>query len=98
MRFFYAGERYPFHCLTSIPTFIILDLKTKSLRGIISNHAKATPIKRVEMTDSYLILQGDENNRVWSMMVNRDTGKLSASVSGEQYGFLLFGSCTLLPK
>jgi hypothetical protein len=81
----------------NIPTFIKVDFKNKTLSGLNSADSKKTAIKRVEKTDRYMILQGFENFRVWSMMVTSETGKMSASVSGEDYGFLLFGACTVLP-
>ncbi|WP_300455669.1 hypothetical protein [Desulfobacula sp.] len=81
----------------NLPTFIEVDVKEKVLREFNTPDSKTSAIKRVEMADSQLILQGAENQRVWSMMVTSETGKMSASVSGEDYGFLLFGACTVLP-
>ncbi|MCK5795146.1 MAG: hypothetical protein KAH12_10585 [Anaerolineales bacterium] len=80
----------------NLPTFIKVDFKEKVLKGFNTPDLKTTAIKRVEMADRQLILQGAENQRVWSMTVTSETGKMSASVSGEAYGFLLFGACTAL--
>lgn len=81
----------------NIPTFIKVDFKEKTLSEFNIPNSKTTAIKRVEMEDTHLILQGAENQRAWSMMVTSETGKMSASVTGEGYGFLLFGACTVLP-
>ena len=80
----------------NIPTFIKIDFKDKTLGSLNSNGSKTTAIKNFEQADEHLVLQGAENKRAWSMMVTGETGKMSASVSGEGYGFLLFGSCTPL--
>ena len=37
-----------------------------------------TSIKNIEQFDSNLILQGVEGNRVWSIVIAKDTGKMSA--------------------
>lgn len=81
----------------NIPTFIRIDLENKKLMDINSTGSKTTAIKNIEQAAGKLILQGAENQRAWSMMVTKDTGEMSASVSGEDYGFLLFGDCTVLP-
>jgi hypothetical protein len=80
----------------NIPTFIKVDFKNKVLKGVDTD-SRTTAIKNFEQGDGHMILQGAENQRVWSMMVTSETGKMSGSVSGEGYGFLLFGACTVLP-
>ncbi len=65
--------------------------------GVNGADSKTTSIKTFEQTDGQLILQGAENQRVWSMLITKENGKMSASVSGSDYGFLLFGACTVLP-
>lgn len=81
----------------NIPTFIKVDFKAKTLSGVDISDSRTTPIKHFEQGDGHLMLQGAENKRGWSTIVNQETGKLSSSVSGEGYGFLLFGTCTVLP-
>ena len=81
----------------NIPTFIKIDFKNKSLMGVDGANSKTTPIKNFEMAGEQLILQGSQNQRVWSMILTKNTGTMSSSVSGLDYGFLLFGACTVLP-
>lgn len=78
----------------NVPSFIKIDFKKKSLGSLDETDPKVTEIKAFEKDDVHLILQGSENQRAWSMMVEIETGKMSASVSTDDYGFLLFGKCT----
>lgn len=82
----------------NIPSFIKVDFKENILSAFNNAAPRTSPIKRVETAGRQLILQGAENQRAWSMIVTIETGKLSASVSGENYGFLLYGACTDLPE
>lgn len=84
--------------VVNIPMFIKVDFKKNILSGFNSTDSRKTAIKAFEQADGHVILQGGENQRAWSMMVTSETGSMSASVSGENYGFLLFGGCTLLPQ
>lgn len=81
----------------NIPTFIKVDFNAKTLSGVDIADSRTTPIKSLEQSDGRIMLQGAENQRGWSTIVNQETGKLSSSVSGEGYGFLMFGTCTVLP-
>lgn len=81
----------------NLPTFIKVDFINKQLSGMDTADSRTTAIKNFEQGDGYLILQGAENKRVWSMMLNSETGDMSSSVSGDGYGFILFGACTVLP-
>ena len=55
---------------------------------------QTTPIKQLEQFDGSMILQGVEDSRPWSMVIAKDTGKMSATVADEQSGFVIFGACT----
>ena len=43
-----------------------------------------------------IILQGVENGRGWSIVISEETGKMSATVAGDEIGFIVFGACTPL--
>jgi hypothetical protein len=81
----------------NIPTFIKVDFKAKTLSGVDSTDSRTTPIKNFEQGEGLMMFQGAENQKGWSTIVNQETGKLSSSVTGEDYGFLMFGACTVLP-
>ena len=56
---------------------------------------RTTKIRNLERLDNSLILQGIQNGRAWSMIINVTTGKVTLSASDEQAGFAIFGACTL---
>jgi hypothetical protein len=42
--------------------------------------------------DGNMILQGVEGRRAWSMVITKETGKMTATVSDHQFGFVVFGA------
>ena len=80
----------------NIPRFITVDAKKKTLTGIDADgENESTKIKSVELNGGKTILQGSENNRGWSIVINPETGRMAASVLDEQTGFIVFGACTV---
>ena len=81
-----------------IPQFVRVDLKRKKIsansrkEGEDKREAKIINFVR---TDGALIMQGTQGHRAWSMVVGEKSGKMSASVSEDRVGFLLFGACTM---
>ena len=78
----------------NIPQFIRVDVKRKSMSGV--GEKESTSIQNVRKADGKTILQGAENGRGWSMVIDQVTGKMSASISDNRVGFLMFGACTPL--
>ena len=81
-----------------LPTvFMFVDFKKKTITGTEADGDKVvSPIRNMEITDSTLILQGIENQRGWSMAVNRQSGEMSLSSTGPDVDFMIFGACTAL--
>jgi hypothetical protein len=78
-----------------IPQFLKIDFAEK----IISSPPGAGPvrttnIRQMESVDGKLILQGVQNGRAWSMVINETSGKVTLSASDDQAGFVVFGACT----
>ena len=79
----------------NIPRFIRVNVKKKQLSGTVgSGDEVTTGIQNVEKKDGKLTLQGAENARAWSVVIDQETGLMSASASDEITGFILFGGCT----
>ena len=79
----------------NLPHFIKLNFTEKTLSTTEAAQKKrATPIKNIEQFDSSMILQGVEDGRPWSVVIAKDTGKMSATVADDQVGFVVFGACT----
>lgn len=76
-----------------LPAFITIDFDKKLLRAM-DQQDRTSPLKHVEHVNGQLVLHGGEAGRGWSMVIQEDTGTLSAAVVGEQIGFVIFGACT----
>ena len=82
-----------------IPQFIRVDFVKKLIVGDVessSGEREKTAIKHLERVDGKMIMQGAERGRGWSMVVGESSGKMSASISEDRTGFLIFGACTML--
>ena len=80
-----------------LPEFLAIDFKQKVVRATEeSGHKQVSPIKNIEQTGTQMILQGVENGYGWSMSIDRKTGRITTTVSGEEAGFMVFGACTAL--
>ena len=52
-----------------------------------------TEIENMERSDGKLVLQGTQNNKGWSMLINEATGKMTITATDDQVGFMVFGAC-----
>jgi len=55
---------------------------------------RTSPIAALETQDAVLVLQGHQNARGWTLVIERATGHLSASAADAGGAFVLAGSCT----
>jgi hypothetical protein len=79
----------------NLPPFVKLNFAEKTLSTTeAAPKQEVTPIKHLESFDSRLILQGVEGGRAWSLIIAKDSGKMTATVSGDRAGFVIFGACT----
>lgn len=83
-----------------IPQFVKVDFEQKTLSGMVGGGDKrTTAIQNVRKVEGRTILQGAENGRGWSLVIDQASGNMSASVAavapdGDRLGFVLFGACT----
>ena len=82
----------------NIPHFLNIDFKSKKVEAV--RHGKETrnsAIRSLERVEGTLVMQGIEAGRGWSIAISEETGKLSASIVGNQIGFVVFGACIAAP-
>ncbi len=78
-----------------LPQFVRIDFQNNIISEAGENtEARKSRIINVKHIDNSVIMQGIENGRSWSMIVEKKTGKMSATVSEERIGFVVFGACT----
>ena len=79
----------------NLPQFLKIDFKEKKISGTWeSGEVLTTKIENMERSDGKLVLQGTQNNKGWSMLINGATGKMTITASDDQVGFVVFGACT----
>jgi hypothetical protein len=79
-----------------LPEFLFVDVKAKVVRATVESPYKEvdSPIRNSEANRSQFILQGIENGHGWSMSIDRASGRMTTSLSGELVSYLIFGACT----
>lgn len=77
-----------------IPRFLTVDFGAKRLSGKTAEGELHTAIQNVQSLDGKQILQGAEGGRGWSIVIDEQTGDMSAAVADQSAGFLVFGACT----
>jgi hypothetical protein len=77
----------------NVPQFIEVDVAKKRLSDAEDGDT-TTAIKHVMHPSGRLILHGDESGRGWSLVISKETGKMSLTVAEDQTDFVIFGACT----
>ena len=75
-----------------LPAVIHVDFAGKALAS--EDGQRTSPIASVEALDTALVLQGYQNGRGWTMVVDRATGQLSATLAEVEGAFVVAGACT----
>jgi hypothetical protein len=82
----------------NFPSIFKVDAAAMKLRNL---HAEPGPqgvessIRNVDHANGKMILSGAEGERGWSVLIHESTGRMSAAVSGDGEGFIIFGQCAL---
>ena len=82
-----------------MPEFINVDFKKKMVHATFDSEIEKTansPIKYSEVSGNQLILQGVENNHGWTMAINKESGRMSIAVVGDEVNYSIFGACKAL--
>ena len=78
-----------------LPQFIRIDFQNNIISEVGENtRQRKSKISNFKRVDNSVILQGIENGRSWSVIVDKETGKMSATTSEARVGFVVFGACT----
>jgi len=79
----------------SVPDFVIVDIKKKTLKTTKANpDDRVTDVSLVESEDGTLVLQGIENQRAFSIIIDELTGRMTASITRDGLTVAVFGACT----
>ena len=75
-----------------LPPVWRVDFAAKQLAS--ADGKRTSPIGALETLDTALVLQGQQNGRGWTLVVERATGHLSVSAADVEGVYVLAGSCT----
>jgi hypothetical protein len=81
--------------LWNVPQFIEVDLKNEKIATTkASRENRETPILKIERSEGFVFLQGIENGRAFSLVVEEKTGIISAAIARTKLTVSVFGACT----
>jgi hypothetical protein len=79
-----------------VPQFVIVDVKAKMLSTTkASERNRTTAIQTVSRSDGLIYLQGVDNGRAFSFVVDEETGRVTVAVSRDGLTVTMFGNCTV---
>jgi hypothetical protein len=73
------------------PAFMRIDVANKAVVG----PKRTTSILFVDKSDTQLLLQGTELGYAWSIAVDQETGRMTATLANRENAIVLFGACTV---
>ena len=80
----------------NITQFIKIDFQNRKVISVGETERKReSAFKNYKKANSRIIIQGSEEGRGWSAVIDEKTGKMSATIIEEGGGFVIFGACIL---
>ena len=77
-----------------IAEFFAINFSEKEIRATGVSSEAVSPIMNQEKTETQIVMQGVENNRGWSAILDRADGTLTLSTVGRDVSYMIFGACT----
>ena len=75
-----------------LPTRLLVSFAQKKLS--VPEGERSSPIHTVEIDPAVLVVQGSQNGRGWSMVIDRASGALSATIADTEGAFIITGTCS----
>ena len=90
------ADCYPAHAAElGVPDFVIVDLKNKKMQTTkASEQTRTTAFSSMSRSGGKIFLQGVENGRAFSFVIDEATGSLTVAVSRDGVAVAAFGACT----
>ena len=77
------------------PQFLEIDLKKAVMATTqASGENRSTPIRNAERTDGKIVLQGMQQGRAFSFVIDEQTGVASIAIAGDGITVTVFAACT----
>jgi hypothetical protein len=82
----------------NIPSFVTVDFAKKTLSTTAASTAqRQTPIAYISRDQDSIFLQGTENGRSFSFVIDKATGRVSIAIAANGFTVSVFGECTPMP-
>ncbi|HHQ48819.1 MAG TPA: hypothetical protein ENK19_08060 [Acidobacteria bacterium] len=82
----------------NIPQFIEIDLAHKVLKTTVaSGQNRSTPIRTLIRENGQIVIQGFENGRAFSFVIDEASGDLNAAIATPAGSNVVFAACTPMP-
>ncbi len=79
----------------NVPSFIEVDLKKKQLSTTEASYEnRVTPFGNMKREGGVIYIQGIENGRAYSLVINEESGLLTVAVGWDGLSVTVFGACT----
>lgn len=77
------------------PRFVKLDFEEEMLRTTeASGENRSTPMKHIEREGDRIFIQGVQDSRAFSIVLDQDSGTASTAIALEGHILAIFGHCT----
>lgn len=81
----------------NVPAFFRVEFEKKKLTAKKQDgQYRESDIGAAEELETVLIIKGTQNDQAWGLVIGKEEGTLSATVTGDQFSFVMFGDCTPL--
>jgi hypothetical protein len=78
-----------------VPDFVVIDMKKKSISTTkSSDESRSTTFTSVQKTSGLIFLQGIENGRAFSFIIEEISGRMTVAVARDGAAVNVFGACT----
>ena len=76
----------------NLPPFLRIDLGQKKVVAMGAETREAV-VRSIETSEEMVVIQGGQPKVGWSLVLNSNTGDMSATVVSDGVGFVIFGDC-----
>jgi len=80
-----------------LPDFLIVDLESKKIKEATTVSLRESSFASHSPVEGITILSGVDGMRGWSAVLSSENTRVTASVSDEEAGFIVFGHCRAEP-
>jgi len=79
----------------NVPGFVKVDFEKQQVTATRETGVDSvSAITSVALTNGNLVVQGVEDGKGWALVMEENTGRMTATAVGDEEGMMIFGACT----